>query len=148
MRRIYYRLFVQPSVDSPSTRDKPFTTAPWQTLKRYIKDEDEKKIRDVKEDIDTLLVFAGLFSAVLTAFTIESYRQLQPDPTNTTAFLLVAIAGQLNRTLVDGTLANSFQPSPVSPSSRMVNGLWFTSLFLSLVTASLGMLAKQWLREY
>lgn len=29
-----------------------------------------------------------------------------------------------------------------------VNALWFTSLILSLSTASYGMLVKQWLREY
>ena len=60
---------------------------------------DEAKVKDCKEDIDTLLVFvsygsncdslshttgfrlyqAGLFSAVLTAFLIESYKNLQPD---------------------------------------------------------------------
>ncbi|KAI0078344.1 hypothetical protein K474DRAFT_1560576, partial [Panus rudis PR-1116 ss-1] len=120
----------------------------WQTLRRFIKDVDEKKIKNVKEDIDTLLVFAGLFSAVLTAFAVESYKQLQPDPDTATVFLLVAIARQLNRTLVDETLANSFQPAVVPTSSRVFNGLFFTSLFLSLVTASVGMLAKQWLREF
>ncbi|KAI0631322.1 hypothetical protein C8Q77DRAFT_1025935, partial [Trametes polyzona] len=32
-----------------------------------------------KSELDTLLVYAGLFSAVLTAFNVESYRLLQPD---------------------------------------------------------------------
>ncbi|KAF8899338.1 hypothetical protein BD779DRAFT_1431892, partial [Infundibulicybe gibba] len=31
-------------------------------------------------EIDSLLTFAGLFSAVVTAFTVESYKLLQPIP--------------------------------------------------------------------
>ncbi|KAF9257480.1 hypothetical protein L218DRAFT_879369, partial [Marasmius fiardii PR-910] len=41
-----------------------------------------------KEDIVTLLVFGGLFSAVVTPFTIESYQWLQEDPADTSAALL------------------------------------------------------------
>ena len=39
----------------------------------------------------------------------------------------------------------SFTPST---PARQINYLWFSSLILSLVTASFGMLVKQWLREY
>lgn len=45
--------------------------------------------------------------------------------------------------IVDSTC--SFTPST---PARQVNYLWFSSLILSLVTASFGMLVKQWLREY
>ena len=37
--------------------------------------------------------------------------------------------------------------TPTTPA-RQLNYLWFSSLILSLVTASFGMLVKQWLREY
>lgn len=42
------------------------------------------------------------------------------------------------------------EPPPFQPTSGAirVNVLWFASLVLSLITASLGMLVKQWLREY
>ncbi|EJD48825.1 hypothetical protein AURDEDRAFT_21678, partial [Auricularia subglabra TFB-10046 SS5] len=33
-----------------------------------------------REQIDTLLVFAGLFSAIVTAFAVDSYKWLQADP--------------------------------------------------------------------
>ncbi|KAJ7342961.1 hypothetical protein DFH08DRAFT_703286, partial [Mycena albidolilacea] len=36
----------------------------------------------------------------------------------------------------------------VAHSDVWVNGLWFTSLMLSLTTALLAVLAKQWLRQY
>ncbi|EEB99909.1 hypothetical protein MPER_00285, partial [Moniliophthora perniciosa FA553] len=39
---------------------------------------------------------AGLFSAVVTAFLIESYQWLSEDPANTTVALLIQISAQLN----------------------------------------------------
>lgn len=43
------------------------------------------------------------------------------------------------------TSALAFTPSSISV---YVNGLWFSSLVCSLITASFGILVKQWLREY
>jgi hypothetical protein len=42
----------------------------------------------------------------------------------------------------------STQPFEPSTSAIRVNVLWFASLIFSLMTASFGMLVKQWLREY
>lgn len=39
----------------------------------------------------------------------------------------------------------AFQPSD---SALRINTLWFSSLVISLVVASLGMFVKQWLRQY
>ncbi|EEB96472.1 hypothetical protein MPER_04389, partial [Moniliophthora perniciosa FA553] len=57
---------------------------------------DEGMVKNWKEDIDTLLVFAGLFSAVVTAFLIEAYQWLSEDPADTTVMLLTQISMQLN----------------------------------------------------
>lgn len=45
---------------------------------------------------------------------------------------------------------SSYNPEPFRPSSSAlwINGFWFSSLVCSLITASLGILVKQWLREY
>uniref|UniRef100_A0A0W0FP02 DUF6535 domain-containing protein n=1 Tax=Moniliophthora roreri TaxID=221103 RepID=A0A0W0FP02_MONRR len=51
-------------------------------------------VKNWKEDVDTLLVFAGLFSAVVTAFTTESYQWLVEDPANITVVLLTQISMQ------------------------------------------------------
>ncbi|OCH92356.1 hypothetical protein OBBRIDRAFT_726968, partial [Obba rivulosa] len=59
---------------------------------RRLRGHDEDMVRASKEEIDALLVFAGLFSTVLTAFNVETYGLLQaspppaPDP-NTQIFL-------------------------------------------------------------
>ncbi|KAI0071096.1 hypothetical protein K474DRAFT_1669377 [Panus rudis PR-1116 ss-1] len=109
---------------------------------------DETKVRDCKEDMDTLLVFAGLFSAVLTAFNIESYKSLDQDPS---VLLLTQISAQLanmNSENSNSPLNLAGSEAPRSPQAVRVNSLWFASLVCSLVTASLAILVKQWLREY
>ena len=45
----------------------------------------------------------------------------------------------------NATESQSFQPAV---SSRWINSLWFLSLILTLTSAVLGILAKQWIREY
>ncbi|KAF9255211.1 hypothetical protein L218DRAFT_838420, partial [Marasmius fiardii PR-910] len=45
----------------------------WDVLMKAIDTREDEQVEGYKDDIDTLLVFAGLFSAVVTAFTIESY---------------------------------------------------------------------------
>ena len=91
---------------------------------------------------------------MLTAFVLVSYTFLQPDNSALTVQLLLQISTQLG-TISNGTLPNlPTLPSPSltafnPPASAFrINGLWFASLTLSLITASLGMLVKQWLREY
>ncbi|EKM53489.1 uncharacterized protein PHACADRAFT_59286, partial [Phanerochaete carnosa HHB-10118-sp] len=124
----------------------------WQSMAKTVRDVDVQKIEDCKDDIDTLLVFAGLFSAVLTAFLIESYSSLQPDTESEIVFLLRHSLAQ-NYT-ISGSFLNTTAPFPGAMPfetplwALRVNGLWFASLICSLATASFGMLVKQWLREY
>ncbi|GJE99257.1 hypothetical protein PsYK624_155070 [Phanerochaete sordida] len=124
----------------------------WQTMAKSVRDVDVQKVADTKEDIDTLLVFAGLFSAVVTTFVVDSYSNLTPDNTDELVFLMRQSLAQ-NYTLINGVLR------PVMPFpddlpfeaplwALRVNGLWFASLIVSLSTASFGMLVKQWLIEY
>ncbi|GJE91700.1 hypothetical protein PsYK624_078500 [Phanerochaete sordida] len=70
-------------------------------------------------------------------------------------YLLERIAVQTQGyTIASGTITSDAQ-SPAQPDQSAaplwalrVNGLWFASLIVSLATASLSMLVKQWLREY
>ncbi|KAF9256187.1 hypothetical protein L218DRAFT_911627, partial [Marasmius fiardii PR-910] len=82
---------------------------------------EEDSVKGYKEDIDTLLVFAGLFSAVVTAFAVESYHLLPYSPPI---------------------------PQPPDPSFVRINAFWFLSLTLALVDALFGLLCKQWVREH
>ncbi|EKM48215.1 uncharacterized protein PHACADRAFT_56348, partial [Phanerochaete carnosa HHB-10118-sp] len=98
----------------------------------------------------------GLFSAVVTTFVAPAYSLLQQDNTQMSVELLSHISTQLSSltfTLpyINSTITpsnddmNSFQPTA---SVRWINSLWFLSLILSLTSTMLGILAKQWIREY
>ncbi|KAI0782803.1 hypothetical protein C8Q75DRAFT_702627, partial [Abortiporus biennis] len=70
----------------------------WATLDGKLKNYDEKMIKDWNEEIDTLLLdslYAGLFSAVLTAFNIESYRGLNLDSSDKSLLVLQQISQEL-----------------------------------------------------
>ncbi|KAL0061643.1 hypothetical protein AAF712_011561 [Marasmius tenuissimus] len=98
------------------------------------------------------MVFAGLFSAVVTAFTVESYQWLSTDPEDTIVALLTQISRQLpnpNVTEPPPMLSTSFTPFSPAPSSVIrINSFWFLSIIFSLLSALFGILCKQWLREH
>ncbi|KAH9930646.1 uncharacterized protein B0H18DRAFT_992767, partial [Fomitopsis serialis] len=77
--------------------------------------------------MDNLILFAALFSAVLAAFVVESYQNLQADPNAASVDLLQRILATLHH------------------SDVCINALWFASLVISISTAFLAILAKQWL---
>ena len=94
-----------------------------------------------------------MFSAVLGAFTIESYRQLQQNPVDVSVQILAQISFQLASLSPLGNVSaivapNQLPPFTPSTSAVRINALWFASLLCSLLTASLSMFVKQWLREY
>ncbi|KAE9404962.1 hypothetical protein BT96DRAFT_385973 [Gymnopus androsaceus JB14] len=120
----------------------------WENVMKRIDVYDEDGCRGWREDIDALLVFAGLFSAAVTAFLIESYAWLQPPPDQNTNLILLQIIQQFQ----NGSNTISLEPSnsafSVTPLAIRVNVFWFSSLALSLSCAIIGILCKQWLREY
>ncbi|CCO36133.1 hypothetical protein BN14_10258 [Rhizoctonia solani AG-1 IB] len=100
-------------------------------------------------------VFAALFSAVSTAFVIESYKSLKPDPAEASVEILRA----MSRTLL--IVANQTQPtgsqipepeneSDFSPSwsAICVNLLWFLSLSISILVSLIAMLSKEWCSQF
>ena len=101
---------------------------------------------------------AGLFSAILTAFNVQSYILLTPDPDpDPIISALEKISAQLESFSVNLPSVNATQPafvyrdpSPPSPPGWAVwlNALWFSSLIFSMSAASIGIMVKQWLNEY
>ncbi|KAJ3935999.1 MAG: hypothetical protein NXY57DRAFT_957693 [Lentinula lateritia] len=116
---------------------------PWEESMKRVDLYDDEMCRGWKEDVDTLLVFAGLFSAAVTAFIIESYKWLQPNNLDFNLQLLQHIAVQLNT-----QIPTSSQQDFSAASAVRINAVWFLSLIFSLSTVLLGILCKQWLREH
>ncbi|KIK68806.1 hypothetical protein GYMLUDRAFT_190195 [Collybiopsis luxurians FD-317 M1] len=98
-----------------------------------------------RKDMDGMLLFSALYSASLTAFIIESYKNLQADPQDVTVALLTQISQQLKGISTDAGIHGSFQP-PLS--SLICNMLWFVSLALALSCSLLATFVQQWTRDF
>ncbi|PBK87135.1 hypothetical protein ARMGADRAFT_972220, partial [Armillaria gallica] len=129
----------------------------WRTYLDESQMFDTEMVEDSRDTVDVLLVFAGLFSAVVTTFVVQTSQQLQIDFAEISALLLfelvLAQRSSSNESIHDASPFSSFPFDPsvqFSPdrASTWINGLWFTSLTLSLVTALIAVLVKQWLHQY
>ncbi|KAI0738763.1 hypothetical protein BC629DRAFT_1300097 [Irpex lacteus] len=105
-----------------------------------MREYDEEKVKNTKEDIDTLLTFAGLFSAALTAFLVESYSSLSLILMHRLPLIQLspcchaADVPPCYNSSSDPTIALApAVPPPFQPSSNdiRVNVLWFASLIFS-----------------
>ncbi|KAK7688639.1 hypothetical protein QCA50_008177 [Cerrena zonata] len=140
------------SESNPATKEALCRTeskqAGWARLSDLIRNYDKERVEDAKEDIDTLLVLAGLFSAVITAFIVESYKTLQQQPEDTTVQILQQMSAQLaSMTIAGGFVNSTMHPftSPTVTTPRFavpINTLWSLSLVIALITASLGSLSN------
>ncbi|KAF7291918.1 hypothetical protein MIND_01217200 [Mycena indigotica] len=107
---------------------------------------DKSLVASWKSDMEGMLIFAGLFSASLTAFLIESYKTLVQDPGDATVQLLEQIlAVSSNNSTFTPTSREAFKPTT---SSLVCNALWFISLGLSLACALVATLLEQWARDF
>ncbi|KAI0675648.1 hypothetical protein C8Q78DRAFT_1074649 [Trametes maxima] len=129
----------------------------WQEAAETVKVYSDEMIKRWNAEIDTYLVFAGLFSAIQTAFNVQSCGLLQPPPPDPTLAVLNQISAQLGSFVSNPPFINSTAPAfqqidfvaPPTPGWVIhLNTLWFSSLILSLSSASTGIIVKQWLNEY
>lgn len=121
---------------------------------RYVEEAD--KWDDVmmgkwNSSMDVLLIFATLFSAIVTAFVVETSQKLQPDNSAISASALIEIAGALRSMANNEQISQNITTPLASPDSFrpstsefIVNLLWFISLCLSITVALLASLVKQW----
>ncbi|KAI0659017.1 hypothetical protein C8Q70DRAFT_143219 [Cubamyces menziesii] len=117
----------------------------WSIYLQHASTEDKEIVQAWNSDIDSILIFAALFSAVLTTLLVESYQNLQPDPQ---IELMRAILVQLQRSSGSSVIVQDPVPAfELTGSAIRVNVYWFSSLIISLSTALLGILAKQWVNN-
>ncbi|KAI0755090.1 hypothetical protein C8Q80DRAFT_1117583 [Daedaleopsis nitida] len=119
-----------------------------------MQEHSDQMVQRWKEEIDMFLVFAGLFSAVLTAFNVQSYALLQQDNSDISASALVQISAQLQSLSASATSTStseqSFKPDTFTVPRHVVwiNTLWFSSLICTLSASSVAIMVKQWLQQY
>ncbi|KAJ8083526.1 hypothetical protein PM082_009400 [Marasmius tenuissimus] len=128
---------------------KPTIDKSWEVVMKEVDSLDNGHDKGWKDDLDAILVFAGIFSAVVTAFTVESYRWLEEETEDrdTSVVLLTMIFGKLNGTSVVTPNDPKLSLGP-SRSAIRINTMWFLSLIITLVDALFALLCKQWLREH
>jgi Family of unknown function (DUF6535) len=164
-------------VDAPFTRSAPetgFESDPaniWKLYESEADKHDTELASTWKGETDAMLIFVrdpplvprisqakiidgtpktGLFSAVVSAFIIETYKILLPDNAGATVALLTQLVAQ-SQSNSPSTLSavrptqSSFK---ASATAIRINILMFLSLFLSLTCALMSTLIQQWAREY
>ncbi|KAF7341826.1 E3 ubiquitin-protein ligase listerin [Mycena sanguinolenta] len=102
----------------------------WKLYMNRAKETNENLANSFSSNLDPLLLFATLFSAILTAFLVELQKDLQDLP-DTTNGLVLADVGQ-NNPLIRQT---------------WVNRLWSLSLMFSLMSALFASVAKGWVTQ-
>ncbi|KAH9173277.1 hypothetical protein EDB89DRAFT_2095042, partial [Lactarius sanguifluus] len=124
----------------------------WRMYLTEAEKEDKEIAENWKADTEGILVCAGLFSATVAAFLIESYKKLSPDSGDTTNALLTQISQQLvnisNGTPLTSVTAQGSQPFTPTASAVRVNVMWFLSLVLSLSSGLSAALVREWARRY
>ncbi|KDQ13072.1 hypothetical protein BOTBODRAFT_402100, partial [Botryobasidium botryosum FD-172 SS1] len=132
--------------DEPLCEDKGDSKF-WTETIRLAEERDKEMIKEWNDSMDNLVLFATLFSAIVTAFLVESYQGLSEDSADVTNALLrwqIAASQGIPQSF------DPLQPSTFEPSSHIirVNCLWFASLVISLGVTVVTVLAKQWIDDY
>ncbi|KAK0226842.1 hypothetical protein EDD85DRAFT_777490, partial [Armillaria nabsnona] len=140
---------------SPPFEEAGPTSSVWRAYLHESLIDDSDMLRHEREKMNILLVFAGLFSAVVSNFFIMSLGALQPDYQEMSANLLF---DQINiqHALANGTSLENITTSGTDPTAPFtqdsndlfINGIWFASLILSVVAAFFAIFVDAFCRLY
>ncbi|KAK0185853.1 hypothetical protein F5146DRAFT_1227512 [Armillaria mellea] len=114
--------------DAPDEEAAPAVRV-WRTYEDESRNHDANMVEESRDNVDVLLS--------LRVFSLPSSKRRE-------------------RAIASGSSINTISHSPLNPTivfvpvttNVWVNGLWFVSLFLSLTTALVAVLVKQWLHHY
>ncbi|KAH8985736.1 hypothetical protein EDB86DRAFT_2832958 [Lactarius hatsudake] len=140
----------------------------WSLYCKEAQTHDEAHLQSLARDMDGVLVFAGLFSVVLTSFLVQSIQDLRANPAQESAYYQqqsVAMLAQISEqvvsiaTLISIPSTPTQSPIPSTPpppypqfypssSNIRVTVLRVTSLACSLSAALIAIFFQQWARSY
>ncbi|KAF9033229.1 hypothetical protein BDZ89DRAFT_947805, partial [Hymenopellis radicata] len=127
----------------------------WRTYVEEAAAFDEVMVGQSREGLDVMLVFAGLFSAVVTSFLVQVSQNLKADFSEMSVLLLYDIAS-IQLSMAGGASITNITNLSINPAQKFtpdaidvwINGLWVVSLTAALVVALAAVLVKQWLHHY
>ncbi|KAG8963053.1 hypothetical protein FRC03_003488 [Tulasnella sp. 419] len=132
----------------PFHRNVDDDTLFWQVYLSETNKFDKELLDNWNETLNSLLLFATLFSAINTAFIIEAYKGLRPDNAETTNTLLKLVVDRLYDNANDYRKAIGEVPWQPSGEVVRVNSTFFVSLACSLLASFGAILGKEMLSEY
>ncbi|KAG2360011.1 hypothetical protein BDR07DRAFT_177173 [Suillus spraguei] len=146
------KLSVETMQSSPPSQSQADRKDPkscfWVTYTREATDHDAEFLDKYQSDMDIVLIFAGLFSAVNTGFIVQMQSNLSPDPLSTTNVLLGMLLQATNSSFVPQS-TQPYAPWQGPGSSVIwVQSLTYASLCASLLAALGAVLGKQWLSNF
>ncbi|KAJ3546657.1 hypothetical protein NMY22_g1962 [Coprinellus aureogranulatus] len=108
----------------------------------YLQEAEEKAIAKAglwNTGLDSLLIYAGLLASIIASFIIDARKdiQIESEPRLLTGIFAV---------LRGSTNGDAFTSIPGTTFG--VSGLWIVSLFTTIFSATMALLAKAWLAEY
>ncbi|KAH9049028.1 hypothetical protein EDB84DRAFT_1410133 [Lactarius hengduanensis] len=112
----------------------------WSLHMNEAKSHDEARIQSLKDDMGSVLIFAGLFSVSLISFIIDKIHDLQVDPAKQMVYYQQQnISTQVSSIAPQVSIPSTPPPpypdfSPTSSDVR-VNAFWFMSLVFSISAA-------------
>ncbi|KAF8120101.1 hypothetical protein EV363DRAFT_1099912, partial [Boletus edulis] len=135
---------VDPSSYDPAGNTTDKENQFWKNYSKEAGEYDKDFLLKNGTNIDGVLIFAGLFSAVSASFLVASQVNLSPNPTDTTNALLMVLVNANN----NSALSNQSLGIPVwnGPSSAVLSTqiLGYLALSASLLAALGAVLGKQW----
>ncbi|KAK0481045.1 hypothetical protein EDD18DRAFT_1113163 [Armillaria luteobubalina] len=103
-----------PAEDPPFEEAGP-TARVWQAYVDESLIHDAEMVANERDKVNILLVFAGLFSAIVSAFIAQSSSNLQPDYDKLSAYLLFDLVN-IQRALANGTSLDGINTSGTDPT--------------------------------
>ncbi|KAG1894746.1 uncharacterized protein F5891DRAFT_1175915 [Suillus fuscotomentosus] len=122
----------------------------WGVYKRVAEEHDGESLERYTTDMDIVLIFSGLLSAVSTGFIVAMESNLNSDPSDTTNVLLKQLVqiGLGNLAKVGTAPADPASTWSPSASAVRIQLVAYASLLMSLLAAFGAVLGKQWLGYY
>ncbi|KAI0698815.1 hypothetical protein C8Q76DRAFT_590465, partial [Earliella scabrosa] len=125
----------------------------WDKTANIVNSFIDETVQRWSSDMDALLVYAGLFSAILTAFNVQSYLLLVPATPDPIVLALQQVSSQISSLSVSPGpfFVNSTAPAiglqdlvTLQPPrwAVILNAIWFSSLICGLTAALSALIVK------
>ncbi|KAN0092555.1 hypothetical protein V8E55_003339 [Tylopilus felleus] len=134
--------------NDPAANTTDRVTQFWTKYSKEADDYDDHFLEKSGNNIEGVLLFSGLFSAVSASFLVSIQAGLKPDPTDTTNALLMMLVNANNHSAFSNQALGIPAWNGPSPTTVCCQALGYAALSASLLAALGAVLAKQWLSDF